>query len=136
MSDGILFILVVLNLAVSAGLVFFYRALRRRDASALQKARREGERNLQETVDLCEQMYKILSKEIQELRQEIDGLSVPAVIPTSNNRLDKRFHVLSLAARGLGLDEIVEKADIPKGEAELILRLNRLKNAKETRNEE
>lgn len=130
MLDGAWFLAVLINLMISGAMVFVYKALRRRDAEVVRQARRDAEKHIRDAVSLSEQMYKVLSAEIQAMRRELEHSSAPAVVQTSNGQLDKRFHVLSLAARGLSLDEITEKIDIPKGEAELILCINRLKAAK------
>lgn len=129
MFDNFLVVGVLLNLATGIGLAAVYTVLRCRDVKAIQQSRRDWEKSLQDAVGLSEQMYKVLSREIQDLRQEIENLHAPLDFYTASGNLDKRFQVLSLAARGLTLDEISDKVSIPKGEADLILRVNRMKRS-------
>ncbi|MBI1747230.1 MAG: DUF2802 domain-containing protein [Acidobacteria bacterium] len=122
--------LIFLNLWLSGLVLFVTERLRRRGLKTVQQIRREGQRSAQEAVGLAEEIYKVLSKEIQELRQEIDNLGIPAVIHHAASQSDQRAQARKLAAHGASLDEITDKVDIPKGEAELILHLQRMKSLK------
>lgn len=80
---------------------------------------------IQHLLSVVEEIYNRLSKDIRDLEARTGGDTAPGPAASDFNTLDKRHHVISLAERGLNLDEITKKLHIPEGEAELIINLRR-----------
>ena len=132
--DGLGLCAALLSLTATAALAAWSWSGRRRDQEALRQARRDAERNLKEAVELFEATYRALSRDLQDLRQEIDERAAPAVVHTAAAAgADRRFQALALAGRGMNADEIAGRVGLPSGEVELILRLERLRKRAEGR---
>src|SRR5512136_2759052 len=67
--------------------------------------------------------YQKLSARVGEIEERVLELVMPS--DDSLLPLERRHRVLALARGGLALEEIVKRIGIPRGEAELILSLNR-----------
>ena len=91
---------------------------------------RELERNLQSISEAMCQMADVqmgvhsrVTANIADIEERIMDLAVPS--HDCNLPLERRHQVLALARQGLTQDDIVKRLNIPRGEAELILDLNR-----------
>ena len=82
-------------------------------------------------ADVQSKTFEKFSGRFEEIDERVLDLSVPSQSPEMP--LEKRHQVLSLARRGVPMEEIVERVKAPVGEAELILNLRKyqkgLKNA-------
>ena len=67
--------------------------------------------------------HQRVSGTLGDLEERLLDLAIPA--QDSNLPLEKRHQVLALARKGMGLDDIVKRLKVPRGEAELILSLRR-----------
>lgn len=115
-------ILIVLGTAL-------YLAARRKDLMRIAEMRNEFAEAIRELVTWSEHAYKDLSREVKRLQDQLAERARPDDVQTSFNNLDKRSHVISLAEKGLDLDEISQRLNVPKGEAELIINLKKYKKA-------
>ena len=101
-----------------------YLVLKRKLIRRIEKLEQE----LQQVSSAMSQMaeiqmknHEMVSSNIADLEERLVELSVPSF--DENLPLERRHQVLSLAQRGLPLEEIVQKLKAPVGEAELILNL-------------
>lgn len=102
----------------------FHLMVKRRLIARIDKL----EQDLQQLSTAMSQMaelqlkdHEALSSNIADLEERLVELSIP-----SNDEdlpLERRHQVLSLAQRGLSLEEIVQRLKAPVGETELILNL-------------
>jgi len=74
-------------------------------------------------ADVQSKTFEKFSIRFEEIDERVLELSVPSQDPEMP--LEKRHQVLSLAKRGVPLEEIVERVKAPVGEAELILNLRK-----------
>ncbi len=116
---------VILGIAAVQGLLL-YCILRWRLGRRLSAV----ERDLQQLSDMMSQMaeiqmksYRRLSGDLGEVEERIMDLALPS--QDSSLPLERRHHVLALARKGVLIDEIVKRLNIPRGEAELILNLRK-----------
>lgn len=74
-------------------------------------------------AELSDRAFSLLAAELQGLRANLGPVNS---ISASNALLDlhTRSRVITLAAHGMGVEEIAEKLNISRGEAELIIKLN------------
>jgi hypothetical protein len=88
------------------------------------------ERDLQTFSDAMCQMaemqirgFQKLNGNVGEIEERILELAVP---PRDSSRtLERRHQVLALSRKGVAVDEIVKRLNLPRGEAELILSLQK-----------
>jgi hypothetical protein len=101
--------------------------------------RMEGlERNLQSVSEAMVQMADIQMKTHQkvtgnlgEIEERIFELSIPS--HDGKVPLEQRRRVAALAQQGTPMEEILKRVNLPRGEAELILSLQRCKEAASSR---
>jgi Protein of unknown function (DUF2802) len=72
---------------------------------------------------LQQEIFQRVCRNLNEIDEKVMELSVP----TSDGPLplERRHQVLTLARKGLSVDEIARRLSMPKGEAELILSLRK-----------
>jgi hypothetical protein len=92
------------------------------------------ERDLQQCSEAMNQMAEIqmkshrkLTGDLGDMEQRIMDLALPS--ENTNLPLERRHHVLALARKGISIDEIVKRLNMPRGEAELILNLRNFVDA-------
>ncbi len=95
-----------------------------------ERRARELERNLQHCSEAMCQMVEIQMTEHQNIARSFGDieerlLSLATSEGGSTRPVDRRYQVLTMSRNGFGLDEIVRRLNIPKGEAELILNLRK-----------
>jgi hypothetical protein len=88
------------------------------------------ERDLQNFSEAMCQMAEIQMKGYQKLTGnvgEIEERILELAVPSSDSRLplERRHQVLSLSRKGVAVDEIVNRLNLPRGEADLILNLQK-----------
>jgi hypothetical protein len=115
-----------------AGMFFFYA--KRNWSRRIRALERDLQRISKEMCQMAEIQLKThekLSKNLEHIEERIMDLAVPS--NDANIPLERRHHVLSLARQGVVLDEIVKRLNAPRGEAELILNLNKFAGMKSSR---
>jgi hypothetical protein len=88
------------------------------------------EQDLQTFSEAMCQMAEIQMKGYQKLNGnvgEIEERILELVVPARDSRLplERRHQVLALSRKGVAVDEIVKRLSLPRGEAELILSLQK-----------
>ena len=109
-----------------AGVVILYCAARIKTQRRIEALERDVARYAEfvaRIADVQSKTFEKFSSRFEELDERIMDLSVPSQIP--DMPLEKRHQVLSLARRGVPIEEIVERVNTPVGEAELILNLRK-----------
>jgi hypothetical protein len=124
-----LMIHITINILITLLGTALYLAARRKDLLRIGEMRSEFAEAIRELVTWSERAYKDLSREIKQIQDQLAEPARPDDVQTSFNNLDKRSHVIALAEKGLDLDEISQKLNVPKGEAELIINLKKYKKA-------
>ena len=81
-------------------------------------------------ADVQTKTFEKFSGRFEEVDERVLELSVPS--QETERPLEKRYQVLSLAQRGVPIDEIVEIVKAPVGEAELILNLRKYQKGLKT----
>lgn len=116
----------VILLAVGGSLIAQLHAKRR--YLKLQGEVKRISEDLLQVVELQADVYHRMCRSIKDIEEKILELSVPsgdAPLP-----LERRHQVLTLARKGVAVDEIARRLNMPKGEAELILSLRRYAGVK------
>ncbi len=84
--------------------------------------------DLLQMAELQMEIYRRVSKDLSDIEERVLDLSVPSAEATPP--LERRHQVLTLARKGVALDEIARRLHMPRGEAELILNLRKYIDAK------
>lgn len=95
---------------------------RRRSASIRNELSRMSE-DMNQMLELQGDVYRKMNNSLKDIEERVTGLTVPSsdeALP-----LERRYQVLALARRGVPVEEIASRLNVPKGEADLILRLRR-----------
>jgi len=111
----------------AAGCFLLQRLWQRRFRALTQEVTKLSE-DLLQMAELQMSIYRRVSRDLSGIEEKVLDLSVPssdAPLP-----LERRHQVLTLARKGVSLDEIARRLNIPKGEAELILNLRKYMDAK------
>jgi hypothetical protein len=125
--DGFFFGLGMSSLIAAAGCLLMWQLWRRRFLFLQAEVKRLSE-DLLQAVELQSDMYRTVRRGLNGVEERVLELAVPsadAPLP-----LERRHQVLTLARRGISTDEIANRLNMPKGEAELILNLRRFVDAK------
>jgi len=100
---------------------------RRRSASIRDEISRMSD-DMTQMVELQTKVYRKMNRSLTDIEERVMGLTVPSsdeALP-----LERRYQVLALARRGMPVEEIADRLNVPSGEADLILRLRRYMDAK------
>jgi hypothetical protein len=100
----------------------------RRRFLALQEEMRRFSDDLLQVVELQSDIYRRVCRGLNDVEEKVLELSVPssdAPLP-----LERRHQVLTLARKGVSIDEMARRLNMPRGEAELILSLRKYTEAK------
>jgi len=121
-----MFDLFLLVLAALSGVIIFYfvsgKKMQRRIEVLEEDLARYAE-VIGKMAEVQSRTFEKFSVRFEELDERVLNLSVPSQDPEMP--LEKRHQVLTLAKRGVPIDEIVERVKAPVGEAELILNLRK-----------
>jgi len=115
------FTLVLLVLTAAACLV--PQSLWRRRHNSLRQEMTRLSEDLIQLVELQAQVYKRIRDDINDLEGKVLDLAAPT--SESPLPLQRRHQVLTLARKGIPVEEIARRLNMPKGEAELILSLRK-----------
>ncbi len=113
---------------VAVGGCFILILVWRRRVRALQGELRRLSEDLLQVVELQSDVYRRVCRALADVEEKVLDLSVPsgdAPLP-----LERRHQVLTLARKGVAVDEIARRLNMPKGEAELILSLRKYADVK------
>jgi len=124
--NGFLGCVAVAVLMAAGGSLLLHRLWRRRFLTLKHELAQLSE-DLMQMAELQSDIYGRVSCNLNDLEGKFLDLSVPAsegVLP-----LERRHQVLTLAHRGVGVDEIAHRLSMPKGEVDLILGLRRFAQA-------
>jgi DNA-binding NarL/FixJ family response regulator len=88
------------------------------------------ERDLQIFSEAMSQMAEIQMKAYHKISGNMGGIEerlLELAIPSADSRLplERRHQVLALARKGAAIEEIAQRLNLPRGEAELILSLHK-----------
>lgn len=113
---------------LAVGGCFIVQLVWRRRFLALQGEVRRLSEDLLQVVELQSEVYRRVCRGLTDVEERVLELSVPsgdAPLP-----LERRHQVLTLARKGVAVDEIARRLNMPKGEAELILSLRKYVDVK------
>ncbi len=113
---------------LAAGGCFISQLVWRRRFLALQGELRRLSEDLLQVVELQSDVYHRVSRGLSDVEEKVLELSVPSV--DAPLPLERRHQVLTLARKGIAVDEIARRLNMPKGEAELILNLRKYADVK------
>ena len=74
-------------------------------------------------ADLQADLYHHVHRDLTKIEEKVLDMSVPS--SDAPPPLERRHQVLTLARKGVALEEIARRLHIPRGEAELILSLRK-----------
>jgi hypothetical protein len=119
---------ILVSTAISCAAVYLlYQKVCLGRIQALERELQALSATLCEMTEIQMQSLQKTSANISEIEERVLDLSLPSQDSTAP--LDRRRRVLALAGKGTPIEEIVKKASVPRGEAELILNLQRCKGA-------
>jgi hypothetical protein len=113
-------------LLLAAGYCAFWWFWRRRSASIRGELTRLSE-DMTQMIELQAEVYCKVRRSLTDIEERITGLTVPSsdeALP-----LERRYQVLALARKGVPVEEISSRLNVPRGEADLILQLRRYMDA-------
>ncbi len=113
---------------LAAGGCFVVQVIWRRRFQTLQGEVKRLSDDLLQAVELQSDVYHRMCRGLSDVEEKILDLSVPsgdAPLP-----LERRHQVLTLARKGVAVDEIAHRLHMPKGEAELILSMRKYADLK------
>ncbi len=117
----------VMALVAAGACLGFQCLLRLRLRSLRQEVTRLSE-DLLQMADLQTEIYHRVNRGLNEIEEKVLDLSVPSTdMPLP---LERRHQVLTLARKGVSVDEIARRLSMPRGEAVLILSLRKYSEAK------
>ncbi len=110
------------GVVLSAASLVLQEVWRRRYRAMKKEANRMSE-DLGQMIDLQMELFRRLSQDLTGIEEKVMDLSVPS--SDAPPPLERRHQVLTLARKGIALEEIAHRLNIPKGEAELIMNLRK-----------
>jgi hypothetical protein len=85
--------------------------------------------DLFQMADLQKDIYHRICRDLNGIEERVLNLAVPS--SDGPLPLERRHQVLTLARNGVDLEEISRRLNMPRGEAELILRLRKYMETKQ-----
>lgn len=128
MSTSIGYFLCLGAVVLIASLGIAVHLIWRRRFLALQEEMKRFSDDLLQVVELQSDIYRRMCRGLTDVEEKVLELSVPssdAPLP-----LERRHQVLTLARKGVSVDEMARRLNMPRGEAELILSLRKYMEAK------
>ena len=107
---------------MSAGGSLLLHKLWQRRFLALKQEMKQFSEDLMQMAELQSDIYRQVSHHLNDIEGKVLDLSVPA--SDGAHPLERRHQVLTLARKGVGVDEIAHRLGMPKGEVDLILSLH------------
>jgi hypothetical protein len=116
-------------LAVAIGAVYWLmqKKLNGRIKSLEQELRIFSEVVIQ-MVDMQTQSHQQVTTSLEDLEERFLDMSAPS--QDANSALERRYKVLALARQGISAEDISKRLGTPVGEAELMLKLRKFREAK------
>jgi hypothetical protein len=99
------------------------RAVWERRIRALENELRACSEAICQMADTQIAVHRRVAATIGDIEERVLDLAVPS--RESSHGLDRRHRVIALARKGMSLDDIAQRLNLPTGEAELILSLRR-----------
>jgi hypothetical protein len=118
--NGFLGCVGVVVLIAAGGSLLLHKLWQRRFLALKQEMKQFSE-DLMQMADLQSDIYRQVSRHLNDIEGKVLDFSVPAsegALP-----LERRHQVLTLARKGIAIDEIARRLSMPKGEVDLILSL-------------
>jgi hypothetical protein len=118
-------LLVVAGIATLQGLLcfVFLRGRWHKRFAALERDLQQFSDAMCQMAEIQMKSYRKLAGNLGDIEERIMDLTLPS--SDSGLPLERRHNVLALARKGVPIEEIVKRLDVPRGEAELILNLRR-----------
>lgn len=107
---------------LAAGYLVLQGRWRRRFSALKQEMTRLSE-DLLQMAELQTDLYQHVRCDLTKIEEKVLDMSMPS--SDSPAPLERRHQVLTLARKGVALEEIAQRLRIPRGEAELILSLRK-----------
>ena len=107
---------------LAAGFIVLQGRWCRRFSALKQELTRLSE-DLLQMADLQADLYHHVHRDLTKIEEKVLDMSVPS--SDAPPPLERRHQVLTLARKGVALEEIARRLHIPRGEAELILSLRK-----------
>jgi len=101
----------------------------RRPFRTLRREVMQFSEDLFQMAELQKDIYHRICRDLNGIEERILDLAVP--FSEGPLPLERRHQVLTLARKGVDLEEISRRLNMPRGEAELILRLRKYMEAKQ-----
>jgi hypothetical protein len=120
--NGFFWIVAAAALLAAGGCLMLHRSWQRRFL-ALRKEVTQFSEDMLQMIELQSDIYHRVSRSLNDIEEKVLDLSVPS--SETQLPLERRHQVLTLARKGVALDEISRRLNMPKGEAELILGLRK-----------
>jgi hypothetical protein len=108
---------------LAAGTTLMLQHLTRRRLRRLTQEVARMSEDLLQMAELQMEIYRRVSRDLSDIEDRVLDLTVPSA--DAPPALERRHQVLTLARKGVALEEIARRLHIPKGEAELILNLRK-----------
>jgi len=122
-SLGCFSLYVGLAALLTAGGCLVSLQLWRRPFRTLRREVMRFSEDLFQMADLQKDLYHRICRDLNGIEERVLDLAVPS--SDGPLPLERRHQVLTLARRGVDLDEISRRLNMPRGEAELIVRLRK-----------
>jgi len=78
-------------------------------------------------ADIQMKSYRKISGDLSEIEERILDLAIPT--EGANVPVERRRRVVALASKGSSVEEVAKRANVSRGEAELIMSLQKIKGA-------
>jgi hypothetical protein len=119
-------LLIIIGISAMQGLVFYYllRHIWHRRLLVLERDLQQFSEAMCQMAEIQMKSYRKLSGNLGDVEERIMDLTLPS--NDSSLPLERRHHVLALARKGIPVEDIVKRLNVPRGEAELILNLKRI----------
>lgn len=120
------------GLAAGAAFCFLHRRFRRPRLDGIERQMKSLAEDVLQMAELQMEIFHRVTRDLAGLEERVLDLTVPSADPSLP--LEKRHQVLTLARKGVELEEISRRLNIPRGEAELVMNLKRYLDGRETQN--
>ena len=113
-------------LACCACYVLFRKAWLKR-LQALERDLQAFSNAMCQMADIQMKSYQKLSGDLSQIEERILDLAIPS--EGANLPMERRRRVVALASKGSSVEEVAKRANVSRGEAELIMSLQKIKGA-------
>jgi len=119
-------LLIIIGVSALQGLIcyFFLHRKWHRRFLVLERDLQQFSEAMCQMAEIQMKSYRKLNGNLGDIEERIMDLALPS--NDSSLPLERRHHVLALGRKGVPIEEIVKRLNIPRGEAELILNLSKI----------